>query len=141
MNIQKFRKPHFLKKEHCPTPRRFIITGAETMDVSRSAKEEKIRVTIDFQSENGDRFRNSLNDVNLKVIAQAYGNETDAWIGKPIVFRYDPTIEMDGEVVGGLRVSIPKPTLTRRTTPRPAQTPAPVSVGRKIDDDGQEIPF
>jgi hypothetical protein len=143
MNIQRYRRARFIKKEDLESPIRVTITGAEEVDYSKVAGEMDFKIVIDFETEQGDKFRLKLNDTNLDAVAKAYGDETDNWIRKPIILRHDPTVEMDHQVVGGTRISIPaeeaskrkKPTLKRQTSP----TPAPV--GKKIDDDGDEIPF
>jgi len=49
-----------------------------------------------------------LNRTNAEVIAAAYGEETDGWIGKPIELYPDKT-HFGGRLVDCLRVRVPTP--------------------------------
>jgi hypothetical protein len=114
MNIEKYRKHRFLKKED--TPVSLTISGVEEFNYSRVAGKEDCKIIIDSE----ERFRLSLNATNLETIAQLFGNDTDDWLGRRVGFMWDPTIKMGGEIVGGIR-AIPveelpkKPTLKRKT--------------------------
>lgn len=74
------------------------------------------------------RFRNDqlkpliLNLVNWQTIEDAYGDDSDAWIGKPIEVYCDPSVMFGGRRVGGVRVRIPKQAPTR---PQAPATPLP----------------
>ncbi len=48
-----------------------------------------------------------LNRVNWMAIEEAYGDESDDWVGKPIELYCDPDVTFDGNRVGGIRVRIP----------------------------------
>jgi hypothetical protein len=133
MNISKYKKATFLKKENCPIA--LTISGAEAHDYSRHAGKEDWKIIIDTE----ERFRVSLNQTNLETIAQLFGNETDDWIGQRIGFVWDPTVQMNDEAVGGIRAvpveKLPKvPTLKRKLTPLQR-------AGRQVDEDGEQIPF
>jgi hypothetical protein len=45
-----------------------------------------------------------LNTTMIRVLEKAYGDESDAWIGKKVVLYVDPTVVYKGAVVGGLRL-------------------------------------
>jgi hypothetical protein len=102
MNISKYRKARFLKREDLPI--KLTITGADEMKVSRSAKEPDYKIVLDFENDLGEKFRLSLNQTNLEAIANRFGDETENWVNQEIGFWWNPKVEMDGEVVGGIRV-------------------------------------
>ncbi|MGH9875996.1 MAG: hypothetical protein ACRD5H_00015 [Nitrososphaerales archaeon] len=49
-----------------------------------------------------------LNRTNGMTIAAAYGEETDAWYGKPIIL-FQETVPFKGKYVPAIRVRIPAP--------------------------------
>lgn len=62
----------------------------------------------------------------LKTIARIYGDDTDAWLGKPITI-YPTTTEASGETVGTIRV-------------RPVKPAGAPSRRGPIVDDGERVP-
>ena len=156
MNISRYRKPHFIKKEDCDPAIRLTIIDAEITSYSRSGTDAEDKVVVDLENEIGDKFRHSLNDGNLNTIAKLFGEETDGWRGQEIGLKHDPTIKFKDEVRGGIRVipaeevpekpatergaasEKPGPTL-KRTLRDPVDVRAPL--GRTVDDDGDKIPF
>lgn len=48
-----------------------------------------------------------LNSGNWQTIEEAYGEDTDAWVGNPIEVFIDPKVMYGGKKVGGVRVRIP----------------------------------
>jgi hypothetical protein len=81
-----------------------------------------------------------LNKTNATKIAEAYGDNTEDWVGKPVVL-YEDTVTMQGQRVKALRVRIP---------PRGSRTVgAPSGGGYKAAKTGEaprkdmddEIPF
>ena len=69
-----------------------------------------------------------LNKTNATTIAASYGNDTDAWAGKPLEL-FSMKVQGPSGLVDGLRVRVPD-------EPKPAQ-PQPDDLG-DLDDD---IPF
>jgi hypothetical protein len=87
-----------------------------------------------------------LNKTNSTTISDAYGDESDDWVGKPLLL-YDTKVTFEGKLVDALRVKIPRRAPAAATKPveragpprhteinPPPHTDAPV----EIDDD---IPF
>ena len=74
------------------------------MNVSRSAKDSDYKIVLSLENDLGEKFRLSLNQTNLDAIANRFGDETDDWVNQEISFWWNPKVEMDGEVVGGIRV-------------------------------------
>jgi hypothetical protein len=69
-----------------------------------------------------------VNWTNLQLMAQVFGSEdTDHWIGKPIVLFNDPSIQYQGKLTGGIRVRAPRVPQNRPASYQPPayQQPAP----------------
>lgn len=49
-----------------------------------------------------------LNRGNGETVAALYGDDTDAWVGRPIEIYADPSIMFGGKRVGGVRVRAPQ---------------------------------
>lgn len=71
-----------------------------------------------------------LNLTSIKVLEQAFGDDTDHWIGNKVMIYVDPNVSFQGRVVGGLRLRPPK-----KSKPTP---PPPKEESNDFDDD---IPF
>ena len=52
-----------------------------------------------------------LNKENNRTLIEAFGDETDAWIGKTMEVYFDPKVMFGGKKVGGLRVRVPDQTM------------------------------
>lgn len=76
-----------------------------------------------------------LNTTTIRVLEQAYGDDSDAWIGKRVKVYVDPNVSFQGRVVGGLRL---RPGKANGGTP-PAAPPKPAPAASTEFDD--EIPF
>ncbi len=50
-----------------------------------------------------------LNKTNTGTLIDAFGDETDDWIGQEIEAYFDPDVTFGGKRVGGLRIRIPPP--------------------------------
>jgi len=106
-----------------------------------------------------------LNSTNIQLCKNIFGSDdTDHWIGKPIVLYTDPNVSYAGKIVGGIRVRKPKATAANASanseverlkaqlaaalnanqgsaasmSTAPAAVAAPVAAGDLADDD---IPF
>ncbi len=56
-----------------------------------------------------------LNKVNSKIIAKAYGEETDSWPGKKVVM-YMAMVDLRGDMVEAIRLRTPKANYTKANT-------------------------
>jgi len=74
-----------------------------------------------------------LNRTNGDTIAQAYGDDSDQWIGKKIILYFEPNVSYGGKRTGGIRVRIPN-------GGRAQQEPEPVEEEVPVPDDS-EAPF
>lgn len=59
-----------------------------------------------------------INKTNAHTIGEAYGQDTDEWIGQPIEI-FSMKVEFNGRMVDGLRVRVP----SRRQSSGPAMAP------------------
>lgn len=76
------------------------------------------------------------NKTNAMRIGFSYGEDTDEWIGKPIVL-YGEVVDFQGKPTLSLRVRVPNAAAmaaAQAPAPKPAPTPTPVD----LDDD---MPF
>lgn len=81
-----------------------------------------------------------LNKTNGDTIAEHYGDDSDAWIGKSIVLYFDKNVTFAGKKTGGIRVRIPEDGRTRKQEPEP-EPPPPDDADAPGDEDSSEIPF
>lgn len=72
-----------------------------------------------------------LNVTTIRVLEQAYGGDTDHWVGNKVMVYVDPNVSFGGKVVGGLRLRTPKKQAVKPVA-------APVTAPNDFDDD---IPF
>jgi len=75
-----------------------------------------------------------LNKTNSKVIATAYGDDTDMWDGQQLVL-FPAMVDFKGDTVEAIRVRVPKPA----AAPKPA--PEPISEINPPDHMDDDIPF
>jgi hypothetical protein len=47
-----------------------------------------------------------LNKTNARVIAKAYGNNTESWLDKPVTL-YETQVDFKGDLVPGIRIKVP----------------------------------
>lgn len=63
-----------------------------------------------------------LNKTNAMMIADTYGDETDAWQGQPVTL-FEARVDFQGRTVAAIRVSVPK--VARQAPPPPAPQAQP----------------
>ena len=88
-------------------------------------------------------FRNGkkglvLNVTNASTIAEAYGDETDGWKGKPIVLYVDKNVQYAGKRVSGIRVMVP---VAQVAEPEPETEGDAFGDDVPPPDDSDSIPF
>lgn len=58
-----------------------------------------------------------LNITTIRVLEQAYGGDTDHWMGNKVMVYVDPNVSFGGKVVGGLRLRTPKKSAAPKAPP------------------------
>ena len=48
-----------------------------------------------------------MNKTRVKLLEYAYGPDSDLWVGRKVRLSYDPTVEMAGRIVGGVKLETP----------------------------------
>ena len=141
-NLNEMMESRYLKRGDVTPPKVFTIRNFQRMNMAKPDQDPQYKWICEFD---GDTKPLVCNKTNLKRMAKIFASEnTDNWIGKRVEVYFDETIEMGGEVVGGIRVRKPRGT---SAPVKPAQRPVidPDKVNAEIeggveamDDD---IPF
>jgi hypothetical protein len=125
-------------------PVRGTISGV-TIDTFKGQNgkpdEQKLSCVVDLGTE---EKKVTLNKTNLRVIIGAYGDDTDKWVGRPIVVYYDPNVSFGGRTIGGVRVKVPTTQAPlaqqqQAVNAAPAAPAAPATDG--LETVGADIPF
>ena len=132
MKISTKSNSRFLSQEDVPVPFVAIIQDVRVEKLKSNRGEEE-KYVLYFVT--GKPM--VCNVVNRKALVAVYGDQSDAWIGKPVEIYVNPDVYMGSERTGGIRVRIPTgpaPIGNRPgplagayngTAPKPAPPPAP----------------
>lgn len=138
--INEMMPSKFLKKEDVPAP--VLVTVANIVQEVVEQDTGEMKWTMQFAE---DLKPMVLNTTNIQAAAEAFGSEdTDDWLGKPIVIYTDPSVMFQGKRVGGLRLRAPKNRPAAAPKPAPAPAPAPAARSHppgSIGDMDDDIPF
>lgn len=111
---------NYLAQSDVPHPILATIAGVHVEllhDKETGGKKQKPVMTF-----SNDAIRPLIvNNHNWSVIESAYGDDSDAWIGKPVEIFVDPNITFGKRRTGGLRVRIP----LAQTPPSSPANPSP----------------
>ena len=116
-------------------PRVLTISLAEAREFEQEGQ-KKMKIVLSFR---GTERQLVLNVTNATMIAETYGNETNAWKGQQIELRPE-RVQFAGRMVDAIRVYPPAVQTTtgqafqQPATPPPAAAPAAAT----LDDD---LPF
>lgn len=119
----------FLRKEDFEEDRVLTIKGVKLEDMPGDDGQQKW--VLYFREEPKGM---ALNITTIRVLEQAYGGDSDQWIGNKVKVYVDPNVSFGGKIVGGLRLRTSK--VTTKAAPPPQE--APVTADDDFDD---EIPF
>lgn len=97
MNINEMFPGNYLKAADFPVPRVMTIK-AVTIETIGDEKTEK-PVLHFFEAAQGL----ILNKTNASMLAHIYGNNTDAWLNRPIELHAEP-VSFQGKIVNAIRV-------------------------------------
>ena len=130
MKISAISNSKNLRKEDVPQPFIAIISDVRVQTfekTARSPREDKDM--LHFADPNVKPL--GLNVTNKRVLIAAYGDETDDWRGQPVEIYVDPNVTNSrGEIVGGIRLRIPRTAAAigaaPASAPKAAQAPRPM---------------
>ena len=105
-----------------------VVHTIATVKVEEIGQKRDQRPVVYFE---GEARGLVLNKTNARVISEAYGLDTDDWIGHKVAL-YEKMVEFEGKEVPAIRVKVPK------AKPAPAAR-KPVPAASTVDDD--DIPF
>ena len=86
-------------------PQEFEITGVEETEFKDEKTGKLVRKLVLLFGD--DQPKLTLNATNTRELIEAYGDDTDNWIGKVIQVWFDKNVTFGGKKVGGLRVAVP----------------------------------
>lgn len=95
---------NFLKKEDLMGPTTVKITKVDVQEIKGEHGNEQ-KAVLHFSSGLKPMVLNKGNGICLM---EAYGDESDGWIGKAVEIYVDPNVMYGGKRVGGLRLKIPQ---------------------------------
>jgi len=109
LTMGKAFQSNFLSKDDCPTTATINKVDFEMVGGEDTGKERKVVIhSTDFPMLPDNTHKMFiLNKSNWINIEDAYGPDTDTWIGQRIELYVDPSIMYGGKRVGGVRVRIP----------------------------------
>jgi hypothetical protein len=118
----------FLRKEDFEEDRVMTIRGIKLEDMPGDDGTQKW--VLYFKEEAKGM---ALNVTTIRVLEAAFGDDSDAWMGKRVMVYVDPNVSFGGRVVGGIRLRAPK-----KTAAPVSKATEPPQADREFDDD---IPF
>lgn len=122
----------FLRKEDFDEDRVLTIKGLRLEDMPGDSGDQKW--VLYFREEPKGM---ALNVTTIRVLEQAYGDDSDHWVGNKVKVYVDPNVSFGGKIVGGLRLRTPK-VVTKAAPPPPPPTAVQQATEGEFDDD---IPF
>lgn len=119
----------FLRKEDFDEDRVMTIKSCSLEDMPGDQGDQKW--VLFFREEQKGM---ALNITSIRVLEQAFGDDTDHWVGNKVKVYVDPNVSFQGKIVGGLRLMPPR----KKAVAAPAPPPPTTTHGDDFDDD---IPF
>lgn len=118
----------FLRKEDFDEDRVLSIRGVKLEDMPGDSGDQKW--VLYFREEAKGM---ALNVTTIRVLENAFGDDSDNWVGKKVKVYVDPNVSFGGKVVGGLRLMPPRK--------QAAEAPAPAQTRPADTDFDDDIPF
>lgn len=122
----------FLKKEDFDEDRVMTIKGVKLEDMPGDQGQQKW--VVYFREEPKGL---AMSVTTIRVLEQAFGSDSDMWIGNKVMVYVDPNVTFGGKIVGGLRLRTPK----GKAAPKPAPPPKEETSAAFTDEFDDDIPF
>lgn len=137
MNVKELFPSKWLSKEDVPHPTVVTIQSITKEMMNDNGRQVPKNVLV-FS---GALKPLILNKGNAMTIAAIHGDDVSAWIGKQVELWVDPTIQMQGRIVGGLRI---RAVQQQSYSPQNGFSPAPsgngIGIGARWDiSDGTNV--
>jgi hypothetical protein len=100
---QAFPSKYMSKEDVLQGPQMFVVNDVR-METIKGDNSEEDKAVVYFRGHDKPMI---LNQTNWITLEEAYGADTDGWIGKPVEVYHDPGIMYGGKRTGGTRVRIP----------------------------------
>jgi hypothetical protein len=94
----------YLKKEDVPQPTTYTIATVTSTVLTSEENGDEQKVEMTFAEEGSKPA--IVNRSNWATLEDAYGDDSDGWIGKPVEWFVDPSVMFKGKRTGGLRVRV-----------------------------------
>jgi len=104
----------FLSKDDVEVPRQGTVDRLKR-ETLKSDEGDEIKTVLYFREETLKPM--ILNNVNWMTCEDAYGSDSDMWLGKKIELYHDQNVMFGAKRVGGVRVRIPSATPTAPEMP------------------------
>src|ERR1700686_4480771 len=98
MKISTAGNSKLLRQEDVPAPFVAIIQDVRVEKLKDKRGVEDDAYVVYFATSKPMKF----NVINRRTVVAAYGDERDAWIGKPVEIYVDPNVWMGAERTGGI---------------------------------------
>lgn len=119
-------KPDFEEDQTC------TIKGVKQENLAKDDQNEELRWVLYFRDAPAPKGM-VMNVTTIRVLEQAFGGDTDRWVGNKVIVYVDPNVSFGGKVVGGLRLRIPKQ--------KAAQAPSNAAPPPADEDFNDDVPF
>jgi len=123
----------FLRKEDFDEDRILTIKGVKLEDMPGDQGDQKW--VLYFREEPKGM---ALNVTTIRVLEQAFGDDSDKWIGNRVKVYVDPNVRFGKESVEGLRIS-PSPPGKKQLTPENTKAWASAKAAYRRDGDLKKV--
>lgn len=110
LNLNEYTKKasKYLRKDAFKPREGRILTIDVIKDVVIKNKDGKEDLKPVIYWVEGDALPMTLNKTNLRFIIGEFGPEEHDYAGRKVEVWHDPTVEMGGQMVGGLKLRLPR---------------------------------
>lgn len=149
--VHEMMESKYLKKEDVGRGVLATVSHLDRVNVAMKGEAPEHKWVIYFQELEKGLV---LNATNIQLCERAFqSDDTDQWVGKPLVLYTDDNVSFGGQIVGGIRVRAPRNQAMARAAQGVPQGQAQVAPhsqpqgpqyktpGGKFDDMVDDIPF
>lgn len=108
-SINDLMPSRFLKKENVIPDVQVTIAQVLRENIAKDNDPEDMKAVVYFKEFTQGLL---LNIINKETLILIFGTDRiEDWIGKPITLFNDPSVSLNGKLVGGVRIRIPQGTM------------------------------